>query len=390
MPTIILYNHFHRKRNPELQPQEYAMTPRDNLLSLLHRKGYAEVPVFFEMCPHLHEVFQARAKAAGKAGISVQEFFGDDLFPYAPVPTPHFADRPGLDWRAFYPDSIKPETTFDDDYGIGHEPGSEFAMHMTRMLHPMETFDSLEQMQAYPWPDWSEADPVEVAARVMEIRNAGKASYGFMQMTIWEIAWYLRNMEELMADMMDDDEKAVYIFDMVTERAIQRARFYAKAGVDILFFGDDVGMQATIMMSPDLYRAWIKPNLRKVVDAAKAINPGIIIDYHTCGFVTPLIADLAEGGIDVLNPVQPECMDFADVHRDFGDLLSFRGVIGTQTTMPFGTPEEVKRTVWRALDIAGAKGGLVACPTHLLEPEVPWENIEAYVAACREYPGAGR
>ena len=92
-----------------------------------------------------------------------------------------------------------------------------------------------------------------------------------------------------------------------------------------------------------------------------------------------------EAGVEVLNPVQPECMDFAEIHAEYGKKLSFWGTVGTQSTMPFGTPDEVKAVVRRNLEIAGEAGGLLCTPTHLLEPEVPWENIEAYVEACREF-----
>ena len=106
--------------------------------------------------------------------------------------------------------------------------------------------------------------------------------------------------------------------------------------------------------------------------------------YHSCGFVEPFIPDLIEAGIDILNPVQPESMDFGKLHAEYGDVLSFNGTLGTQTTLPFGTPDEVRAVVKRNLDIAGDKGGLVVAPTHVVEPEVPWENIEAYVKACKE------
>jgi len=78
-------------------------------------------------------------------------------------------------------------------------------------------------------------------------------------------------------------------------------------------------------------------------------------------------------------------MDFGEIYQKYGDRLSFHGTIGTQSIMPFGTPEEVKAQVKKNLDIAGKKGGLFVAPTHLIEPEVPWENILAYVEACREY-----
>ena len=81
-------------------------------------------------------------------------------------------------------------------------------------------------------------------------------------------------------------------------------------------------------------------------------------------------------------------MNFQEIYREFGGKISFDGTIGTQSVMPFGTPQQVRETVFRHLDIARPHGGLLPAPTHLLEPEVPWENIIAYVEACRDYkPG---
>ena len=164
-----------------------------------------------------------------------------------------------------------------------------------------------------------------------------------------------------------------------------RAASYAQAGVDILFLGDDIGTQRSILMSEGIYCDWLKPRLKRVIDAAKAVNPDILVFYHSCGYITPLIPHLIEAGIEVLNPVQPECMDFQEIHDRYSDRLSFYGTIGTQSHMPFGSPEEIRKEVFNNLDIAGRKGGLVVAPTHILEPEVPWENIMAYVNACRDY-----
>jgi uroporphyrinogen decarboxylase len=135
----------------------------------------------------------------------------------------------------------------------------------------------------------------------------------------------------------------------------------------------------------ELYRKWLKPALSRIIKAARAIKPDIIVFYHSCGYIEPFIPDLIEAGIDVLNPVQPECMDFSEIHSKYGDVLSFHGTIGTQTTMPFSTRDEVRETVHKHLRIAGKKGGLFIAPTHLLEPEVPWENILAFADACKDY-----
>ena len=138
-------------------------------------------------------------------------------------------------------------------------------------------------------------------------------------------------------------------------------------------------------MSEELYCDWLKPRLKRVIDAAKAIKPDVLIFYHTCGYVVPFIPHLIEVGIDILNPIQPECMNFEEIYKDFGNKLSFSGTIGTQTTMPFGTPEDVRAQVFKNLNIAGEKGGLLVEPTHVLEPEVPWENIEAFIKACEDF-----
>jgi uroporphyrinogen decarboxylase len=224
-----------------------------------------------------------------------------------------------------------------------------------------------------------------MADAVAAIHASGFASIGHMACTIWETAWYLRSMEDLMADMMDDDPKAEWLLDQITIRSCQRAAAFARSGADILALGDDIGMQHSIMMSLPFYRTWLKPRLAQVIRAARSIKPDMLVMYHSCGYIEPFIPDLIEAGVDILDPVQPECMDFKRLHDLYGAQLSFHGTIGTQTTMPFGTPDDVRRAVFRNLDIAGPKGGLMCAPTHLLEPEVPWANIMAYVDACRDY-----
>ena len=122
--------------------------------------------------------------------------------------------------------------------------------------------------------------------RVQALHKRGIASVGNMQCTIWETSWYIRGMENLMMDMVTDEEMAAAILDRVAAMSTQRALLYANAGCDILFLGDD----------------------------------------------------LIDAGIDVLNPIQSECMDFGEIYAKYHDRLVFHGTIGTQTVMPFGTP----------------------------------------------------
>jgi uroporphyrinogen decarboxylase len=144
-------------------------------------------------------------------------------------------------------------------------------------------------------------------------------------------------------------------------------------------------MQTGMLMSPQMWRQWFKPRLRKVIQAAKQINPEILICYHTDGDCRQVIPELIEVGVDILNPVQPECMDPVEIKKTYGNRLSFSGTIGTQSTMPYGTPEDVREAVKRMIATVGEGGGLLLAPTHVIEPDVPWENVIAFVDATREY-----
>ncbi|OHB82627.1 MAG: hypothetical protein A2V98_22025 [Planctomycetes bacterium RBG_16_64_12] len=364
------------------------MTPRQNLLVLYRRSGSESAPVCFHLCPDLQHQFQERYPYAA----DYQEQFEfpmrlitDPGFPWI-AEIPDFVPARHWDYGLYYDPPVAPGARMDI-WGIAHEPGGAAAKHMTHMRHPLERLDSLEQFQAYPWPEFDKADWSFLAGEVEAIQARGLAAQVWMECTIWETAWYLRRMDLLMMDMAAENEKAVFLLDKITDLACFRAARYAEAGADILMVGDDLGMQRAIMMSTSTYRTWLKPRLKRVIDAAKAVKPDVLIQYHSCGYLTPLVSDLVEAGIDILNPVQPECMDVERVLADFRGRLSFHGTIGTQTTMPFGRPEEVKAAVRRNLQLAGPRGGLFCCPTHMLEPEVPWENVEAYVEACREWGG---
>jgi len=350
------------------------MTNIENFKSIAHRTGYSFMPYSFTMCENLKQRFN---KYLEENEIELQPMWVN-------IPGLGAKVTPPEEFLKYYNHSFKEGTTINS-YGVAHEPGSAAAFHMTKMYHPMERFTSVSEVLEYPFPDYTDADNTAQIEAVKKAHSKDLIALGDMQMTIWERSWYLRGMENLMTDMMLDDPIAEALLDKITDISTLRAESYAKSGVDVLFLGDDIGMQYTTLMSEQLYCDWLKYRLKKVIDAAKAINPDIIVFYHSCGFVTPMIPHLIEVGIDVLNPVQPECMNFEEIHKEFGDKLSFHGTIGTQTTMPFGTPDDVRREVFKNLEIAGDKGGLFVAPTHLLEPEVPVENVIAYIKACRDF-----
>lgn len=362
------------------------MTPKENLLKLYKREGYNQVSTDCILCKSFEEEFRKRFPGE----TSNQEHFN---FPYRIIVGPRFSwnfenrnmlpEQLNIDWRKYYPQGFEYDVEFDS-WGIVHE-SSPTSMHMTKMHHPMKSFQYFDEMKSYPLPGFTKVDFAPLKKQMDEIHNRRLAVFVWQECTIWETAWYLRSMENPMMNMAMEDEMAYWLFDQITEKACFRAEIFAEQGADIIGLVDDIGMQETIMMPIEMFQQWLDPRLQKVIRAVKNVNPDVLINYHFCGYIEPFIPDLIEIGVDILNPVQPECMDFKNTHEKYGFLIFFNGIIGTQKLMPFGTPEEIKNEVKRNLSIGGEKGGLFCCPTHMLEPEVPWENIGVYVIACNEY-----
>jgi len=201
----------------------------------------------------------------------------------------------------------------------------------------------------------------------------------------YETAWQIRGYEEFLTDLMLHPELAEALLDRLANRNCIVATAAARAGVDYLRLGDDVANQRSLMFPPDLWRRIFKPRLARIIAAGRRENPGIDVWYHSDGNIEAIIPDLIEVGVTILNPVQPECMDPVKLYREYGRDLVLDGTIGTQTVMPFGTPRDVTDTVQRTIDQLGQAGGLILSPTHVLEPEVPIANIEAFFAACDTY-----
>ena len=128
----------------------------------------------------------------------------------------------------------------------------------------------------------------------------------------------------------------------------------------------------------------MKPRWAKVYEAARRIKKDIQIWYHSDGNIMEVIPELIEIGVTILNPLQPECLDPVEVKALYGDKIVIDGTIGTQTIMPFGTADDVRIKVREMKEKLGYDGALILSPTHVLEPEVPIENVLAFVDECRK------
>jgi len=354
------------------------MTRRENILRALRRQPCEWVGLDFVLSPGLLDGFQ---RSTGRT----------DYQDYYQFPVRRFeldATRLTTDFSVYYgalPPGTRP-LDWNPEWGIMGAPGP--TAHFQEMLHPMAGFESVTEVRAYPWPDWlADYRWEHVARRVAGLKARDLVAAAFMEMTLFELAWYLRGMDRFMEELIDDAPIATALLDQLTTIRIAMARRYAQAGADVLMLGDDVATQLDMMISPALWRATLKPRLAAVIRAAKEVNPSILIYYHGDGNMERIVPDLIEIGVEILNPVQPECMDPVRMKQRFGDQLAFWGCLGTQTTMPFGTPQQVKDTVQHLIATVGQGGGLLLAPTHVLEPDVPWANVEALLEAVNRSSG---
>jgi uroporphyrinogen decarboxylase len=214
-----------------------------------------------------------------------------------------------------------------------------------------------------------------------------------MSQTIFELAWKLCGMEKLMTGFYTHPQLVEGLFDRITNLRIIMARRFVEAGVNVLRLGDDAGSQKGMLLSPKIWRRFLKPRFAKIIEEARKVREDIPIFYHSDGDIREIIPELIEIGVTILNPVQAECMDPVEIKRKYGNRLALWGTIGTQTTIPFGTPEDVSLSVAQMCREMGKEAGFIISPTHSINEDVPWENIVAFYEAVEEfgaYQGGGK
>ena len=360
-----------------------TLTPRERVLRAVTRQKPDRVPkdLSWGFTPAVMDTFKARTGCDDP-----EAYFGVEVR-FVGLGAP--PDEIGADERArrsrFAPyfDDLPADAQITE-WGTAHLPGTFY--HFTRMIPPMRSFADVREFEAFPLPSFEEPEHRDYARQqIAAFHRRDLAVCGAMAVTIFEVAWQLRGMEELFRDFRYDPDLATCLLDRITEIRCSMARFFAAEDVDVLILGDDVSMQTGMLMSPVTWRQWFKGRMAHIIAEARAINPGLPIFYHSDGNPEAIIPELIEIGVTILNPLQPECIDPAAIKRRYGDRLAFWGAIGTQTTMPFGTPDDVRREVKQRIATVGYDGGLLLGPTHSLEPDVPWENIVALYEAIEEY-----
>lgn len=256
--------------------------------------------------------------------------------------------------------------------------------------NPLAAATSLADLRRYRFPDIS-ADYrySHLQRRVADLHRHHLAVMGdppHLGGVIFETAQRLRGYYNLLLDFKLRPDFAAYLLDQITEMCVHNCALLARAGVDILALGDDVGEPTRMLLSPAMWRAYLKPRLARIIAAAKTEKPDLLVRYHSDGFIEPIIPDLIEIGVDVLEPVQPDVMGPARLKAKYGDRLAFWGTVGAQTTWS-GLPQAaaIREEVRQRIATVGRGGGLLIAPAYDVEPEVPWANTKAFLEAVEEF-----
>ncbi|MHC4716045.1 MAG: uroporphyrinogen decarboxylase family protein, partial [Planctomycetota bacterium] len=171
--------------------------------------------------------------------------------------------------------------------------------------------------------------------------------------TLLERAWTLRGMEPFMIDLLERPEFAEQLLDAITELNLAQIEMALRHDFDCVHFGDDWGQQRGLLIGRSHWRRFIFPRMKRMCAAVR--RAGTFISIHSCGRIDELFDDLAELGVNIVNPLQPECMDVFGLMRSYAGRLAFHGGLSTQQTLPYGSPERVRRQTRRLVE-AGAAG----------------------------------
>jgi len=206
-------------------------------------------------------------------------------------------------------------------------------------------------------------------------------SIGF---SLYERAWTLRGMANLMMDFIEHPEFVDELFNAIADYNIAQVRKALEYEIDCVHFGDDWGQQHGLQMGPQLWRRFIKPVLARMYGVVR--EAGKTVSIHSCGDVDEVFDDLVEIGLQLFNPFQPEVMDVDALVAQYRGRLAFHGGMSTQRTLPYGSVDDVVAETRHLIEL-GREGGYIFSPAHAVEGDVPVENMVAFIDTVQSQPG---
>lgn len=308
-----------------------------------------------------------------------EEIFGDTLDLGVALGNDMVKDCVGLE-KSFYGG---PEPSYTCPWGILWRHFRNDFGHYTEIAEYPLSGDT-DKLHSYEIPDPDAPEQYASFKALLSEYGDEKWMIGSSQVSIFEAAWYLRGLDQLMMDMLVEKDYVHALMDKVMQFPLRAGLNYIELGADMVWLGDDVAMQTGMMMSVENWREFLKPRYAKIIDAFKEARPSIKVAYHSCGNCIDILDDMVEIGLDVLNPIQPLALDPLEVKKRYHGRLAMFGGVDVQNLMPRGTVEEIKAEVKRLREHCGKGGGYIVAPAHHVQADTSNQNIHAFYEAALE------
>jgi len=361
------------------------MTPRERVLCSLNHEEPDRVPIFFGSSGATTMTITAYEQLKSAFGIRRETRIMSRANQYAQIDEEVWERLPS-DGRPIFPgpppSALRRDISADafvDDWGITWRKNPA-APYYEANEAPLGSA-SADDLSKYPWPELSHPSRFKgLAAEAQAIQQRGFAVVALSGVSIFEQIQFLRGLDTWLIDLADNSDFAQAMLRRMTD--MMKASLTAlmdAAGqyIDVVITADDMGTQNSPFISPSMYRQMYKPLHAELVATIRARSKAKVF-FHSDGNIFPLLKDLIDVGVDLLNPVQVSAKDMGDtarLKRLFGDRLSFCGAVDTQRVLPYGTPDDVRREVRQRIKDLAPGGGYVCAAVHSILADVPVENV---------------
>lgn len=388
------------------EPMKPRPTGRDRLLAALDHREPDRIPLDLgsTQVTGIHAIAYLRLREV--LGLPPVEPEICDRIQGLALPDPDVIERLGVDVRGLFPlnshnwqvteieitDKITgdPYWSYHDEWGITHRKPRPDGLYYSLSEAPLERSDlTPEDIARHPWPRLDDPHRIEGLRALAESRRS--AGYAVVLKDpfagIFEMSQRIVGMENLLIMMAEKNPAAEALFDRMVDLKLgfwEMALPRLADVVDVITQADDYGTQASQIISPRMFRQLLKPRWKQIFDRLRILAPNARRFFHSCGNVRPLLPDLIEIGVEILNPIHVRAagMEPLALKRDFGEALIFwGGGVDTQGVLPYGSPEEVRDDVRRNIEALAPGGGYVFNTVHNIQADVPAENLRAMYEA---------
>ncbi len=363
------------------------MNPRERIIATLEHKKPDRIPIQYIWRDEVTEAVKQYYKVETAA--EVARILEADLYRQIEIEThwPDFEKR--INGELYGPFGqigetiLHDERTFEDPWGVLQRVGSD-GKYLQWIDGPFAHNDDLD---AFPWPtaDSLVHEPVELAERVSAFKADGYWVCGTSWAHPFKQAWLMRGLEKFLCDYVANPEWVAALQERLLAYNLMLTRVFAAADVDMIQYWGDVAMQNGMMVSPKSWQRLDKQFWKQLIQGTREVNPDIKFFFHSDGDTRAIIPDLIEVGFDIINPLQPECMNPALIKQTYGKQVTLDGGGSVQRTLPYGTIDDVKREVEFLLRHCAYDGGYIFSASNTVSFDSPTENIVAFYETARDF-----